>query len=142
MPYIYRACTIQELQAEPQRTSARLARLLRVPPLSRPPPSRRLGLVTSKAWPNDTPTKTGTDDLSRVLTNFEEVAFWLRNRSSCLEQQLRSKSHEAPTCTNPWLGEVRPPRCADTMLGFSHRAHGREGEHLPEAESENGGVFA
>ena len=142
--YIHRACTIQELQAEPQRTSARLARLLRVPPsASRPPPQRRLGLIASKAWPNDAPTKTGTDDVSRVLTNFEEVALWLRNRSSCLEQQLRSQSHEAPICTNPWLGDVRPSRCADTMLGFAHRAaHGREGEHLPEAELENVGVLA
>ena len=127
------ACTIQELQADPQRTSARLARLLRVPPsASRPSPKRRLGLVSSKAWPNDAPTKTGTDDVSRVLTNFEEVAVWLRNRSGCLEQQLRSKSHEAPTCTNPWFGEVHPPRCSDTMLGFAHRARGREGEHVPE----------
>lgn len=139
------ALTYEELQAEPQRTSARLARLLQLPPsASQPPPQRRLGLITSKAWPNDAPTKTGTDDVSRVLTNFEEVALWLRNRSSCLEQQLRSQSHEAPICTNPWLGDVRPSRCADTMLGFAHRAaHGREGEHrLPEAELENVGVYA
>ena len=141
------ACTIQELQADPQRTSARLARLLRVPQsASRPSPKRRLGLVSSKAWPNDAPTKTGTDDVSRVLTNFEEVAVWLRNRSGCLEQQLRSKSHEAPTCTNPWFGEVHPPRCSDTMLGFAHRARGREGEHLPEdarssATQRTSGVF-
>ena len=127
------ACTVQELQADPQRTSARLARLLRVPlSTSRPSPKRRLGLVSSKAWPDDAPTRTGTDDVSRVLTNFEEVAVWLRNRSGCLEQQLRSKSHEAPTCTNPWFAEVHPPRCSDTMLGFAHRARGREGEHLPE----------
>ncbi len=131
----------EEFQADGQRTSAKVAGLLRVPPAR----SRRLFLVTSKGWPNDAPTKTGTDDLSKVLLNFEEVALWLRNHSACLERQLRTTSHETPVCANPWSSEQywsrrdwsgapirNPARCADTMLGFSRREHG----HVSGAELE------
>ena len=110
----------EELQADLQRASARLASLLRVPHSAAP--ARRLRLIETKAWPNDMPTKTGTDDLSQVLSNFEEVATWLRNRSTCLERQLRAASHEAESCENPWAGEPTPLRCSNTMLGLGSRS--------------------